>query len=90
MKKLTKFEKKIFIQEWFSVLLNIVNSNDNNIFKHYKEKKCKIYKCNFLDCFSFVDMLKYIDKRYLVISLNIFTTDKELALNNYISNNCKN
>lgn len=31
--------KKNYIQEWSSFLLNIVNSNDNNIFKHYKEKK---------------------------------------------------
>lgn len=58
--------------------------------KIIKKKKCKIYKCNFFYCISFVDMLKYIDKRYLVISLNIFTTDKELALNNHISNNRKN
>lgn len=39
-----------------------------------------------------MDILKYIDTRYLVyiyISLNIFTTDKEFAFDN-ISNNHKN
>lgn len=33
--------KKIYIQEWSSFLLNTVNSNDNNIFKNYKEKNVK-------------------------------------------------
>lgn len=35
-------------------------------------------------------MLKYIDKWYLVILLNIFIIDKELVFNNYIFNNYKN